>query len=83
MSPELLNYTVLLRYEMISYIYVRPKADKQPASSAAQNQQTKRVMKKTKKQNQDTQKKRSSNKVRRISPGAGKKVYGGKDLWKR
>jgi len=31
-SPELLSlYTILLRYEMINYIYVHPKADKQPA----------------------------------------------------
>ena len=36
-------------YHTINYIYVRPKSDEQPAKSATQNQQTKTVMKKTKK----------------------------------
>jgi len=35
-----------IQYDTINYIYVRPTADEQPAF-AAQNQQTKGVMKKT------------------------------------
>jgi len=39
----------MIRYHTINYIYVRRKSDEQPAKSATQNQQTKTVMKKTKK----------------------------------
>ena len=40
----------------------------------------KRIMKKLKTKNGDTQKKRSGREVRGVSPEAGREFYGGKDL---
>jgi len=58
------------------YIYVRPKADSQ--LNLPHGTKQKRVTDK-KNKNRDAQKKRSSHKVRGVSPEAGR-VYGGKDL---
>jgi len=64
-------------YETTHDIYVRPKADEQPSWSAAQNQQTKRVMKK-----KLIQPRCSEETVQSQSPWSQswgrKKVYGGK-----
>ena len=64
-------------YDTMDCINLRPKADEWPALSAARNQ-TKKSNEETKNKNRDAQKKRSSDKVRGVSPEAGRESMVGK-----